>query len=272
MKKIVVIEDQQLIGSIYRTKFAAEGLEVEVATDGEAGLTLINQTKPDVVLLDWMLPKMNGIEVLRKIRSNPEMRSMPVIIFSSSLLHSMTEEAWKAGATAVLSKATHSPKLVVEAVRQALASAVQAKSESTEAEVPTPAAVESSDNKTQVLLIEDHADSRALWMYLLTQAGHRVVVADSEASVLARMAEGVIDLFLINRNSANGAALSLCKTLSSSKPVVIYSASSSWEEQQEGLRAGAVQYLANPEDILNVGTTVSKLIEQQRAQVSSRAA
>lgn len=276
MKKIVVIEDQQLIGSIYRTKFAAEGFSVEVAVDGESGLELIKQTKPDIVLLDWMLPKLNGIEVLKRLRANTETSSLPVILFSSSLLQSMTEEAWKAGATAVLSKATHSPKLVVEAVRQALASVIKPQS----AEVVTTPAPTVNVEVTQspmvrVLVVEDHEDTRALVTYLLNQAGHQVALADSEESVLRRASEGNVDVFLLNRRSANGTALQLCQVLSQTypaQPVLIYSASSSWKEQQEGLKAGAVQYLSKPEDVLNVGAIVSKLTEHMTTSSTSKAA
>jgi two-component system response regulator VicR len=62
MKKIVVVDDQPVLASIYRAKFLAEGFNVDVAADGEAALELIERVKPDVVLLDLMLPKIKGID------------------------------------------------------------------------------------------------------------------------------------------------------------------------------------------------------------------
>src|SRR5258708_7600791 len=109
MPKIIVIEDQKVLATVYRNKFIAEGYQVEVAADGEAGLALINSSKPDLVILDLMLPRMNGIEVLKKVRANPLFQSLPVIIFSNASLPGMVEEAWTAGATMVLSKSSHSP-------------------------------------------------------------------------------------------------------------------------------------------------------------------
>src|SRR5437660_6930474 len=120
MPKIVVVEDQQVLATVYRNKFVAEGYQVEVASDGETGLALINTTKPDLVVLDLMLPKLNGIEVLKSLRANPLFQTLPVIIFSNASLPGMVEEAWKAGATMVLSKSSHSPKQIVESVRAAL--------------------------------------------------------------------------------------------------------------------------------------------------------
>ena len=117
MPKIVVVEDQQVLATVYRNKFVAEGYQVEVASDGEAGLALINTTQPDLVILDLILPKMNGIDVLKNVRANPVFQTLPVIIFSNA---SLVEEAWKAGATMVLSKSSHSPKQIVESVRTAL--------------------------------------------------------------------------------------------------------------------------------------------------------
>ena len=84
MKKILVVEDNQVVASVYRTKLQAEGFQVEVASDGEAGLEMINRHKPDLVLLDLMLPKLSGVEILKEIRAQPEFQALHVIVFSSS--------------------------------------------------------------------------------------------------------------------------------------------------------------------------------------------
>jgi DNA-binding response OmpR family regulator len=80
MKKMVVVDDQQVLLSIYRAKFVAEGFHVEVAADGEQALEVINRTKPDLVLLDLMLPKVKGIDVLKQVRANPLFKAMPIIV------------------------------------------------------------------------------------------------------------------------------------------------------------------------------------------------
>ena len=69
MAKIAIIEDDQAISQMYRIKFESEGYQVETAPDGKVGLELIKEMQPDIVLLDIMMPEMNGDEVLQKIRS-----------------------------------------------------------------------------------------------------------------------------------------------------------------------------------------------------------
>jgi DNA-binding response OmpR family regulator len=121
MKKILIVEDDQIVANIYRNKFSVEGYEVEIALDGQAGLALVRKFQPDAVILDLMLPKMTGVEVMKSIRSEPAFEKLPVIVFSNTYLTNMVQEAWKAGATKCLSKANCTPKQVLEVVRNALA-------------------------------------------------------------------------------------------------------------------------------------------------------
>jgi two-component system KDP operon response regulator KdpE len=121
MKKIVVVDDSSTVTSIYRNKLLLEGFEVHVAADGQAALFTISQVKPDLVLLDLGLPKMSGIEVLRRLRGNPSFQKLPVIILSGALSSDLVTQVWQAGATQLLMKSLRTPKEVVEAVRRALA-------------------------------------------------------------------------------------------------------------------------------------------------------
>jgi len=120
MKKILIIEDDQLVANIYRNKLAVEGFQVEVALTGEDGCLQMVNDKPDVIILDLSLPKMTGIEVLKKIRSEALTEKIPVIVFSNTYLTRLVEEAWKSGATKCLSKSNCSPKEVLDAVRSTL--------------------------------------------------------------------------------------------------------------------------------------------------------
>jgi DNA-binding response OmpR family regulator len=117
MSRILIIEDDQLVANIYRNKFSVDGCEAEVALDGETGLELIKSFQPQVVLLDLMLPKMPGVEVLKQIRSQPGTEQLPVVVFSNTYLSNMVQEAWKAGATKCLSKANCTPKQVLDVVK-----------------------------------------------------------------------------------------------------------------------------------------------------------
>jgi DNA-binding response OmpR family regulator len=120
MKKILIIEDDQIVANIYRNKLSVEGFKVEVALDGESGVETVKQFKPDAVLLDLMLPKTSGVEVMKLLRADAEFGQTPIIVFSNTYLTNMVQEAWKAGATKCLSKANCTPKHVIEVLRTAL--------------------------------------------------------------------------------------------------------------------------------------------------------
>jgi DNA-binding response OmpR family regulator len=120
MKKILIIEDDQIVANVYRNKLAVEGYQTESAPDGETGLKVMRTFKPDTIILDLMLPRMSGLDVIKQIRSEEEFAKVPVIVFSNTYLTNMIQEAWKAGATKCISKANCSPKEVVEVVRHTI--------------------------------------------------------------------------------------------------------------------------------------------------------
>ncbi|MCX8090474.1 MAG: response regulator [Verrucomicrobiae bacterium] len=117
MKKILFIEDDQIVANAYRNKLTAEGYRVEVALDGEVGRELVRSFQPDAILLDLMLPKVSGLDLLREIRSQPGLEQVPVIVLSNTYLSSMVQAAWKAGATKCLSKVNCTPRQVLEVIR-----------------------------------------------------------------------------------------------------------------------------------------------------------
>src|SRR5215813_8211481 len=116
-KKILIVEDDQLVANIYRNKFSVEGYEVEVALDGQSGMEMLKSFHPDAVVLDLMLPKMTGVDFMKQIRAQSDFEHLPVIVFSNTYLTNMVQEAWKAGATKCLSKANCTPKQVLEVLR-----------------------------------------------------------------------------------------------------------------------------------------------------------
>src|SRR5438552_6375175 len=117
MHKILIIEDDQVVANIYRNRFAVEGYQVEVAFDGQVGLELLRSFRPDAVVLDLMIPRMTGVELMKKMRSEPDLEKIPVIVSSNTYVSDMLQEAWKAGATKCLSKSTCTPKQVLDLLR-----------------------------------------------------------------------------------------------------------------------------------------------------------
>jgi CheY-like chemotaxis protein len=120
MKRILIIEDDLTVANIYRNKFSHEGYQVEVASDGDSGLELVHSFKPDAVLLELMVPKLPGVELVKKIRSQPALAKLPVIVFSNTYLTNLVQDAWKAGATKCLSKSNCTPKQVIDVLRSIL--------------------------------------------------------------------------------------------------------------------------------------------------------
>lgn len=120
MKKILIIEDDQIIANIYRNKLSVEGFKVEVALDGESGLEVMKAFQPDALLLDLMLPKISGVDFMKQVRAESEFATTPIIVFSNTYLTNMVQEAWKAGATKCLSKSSCTPKHIIDVLRTAL--------------------------------------------------------------------------------------------------------------------------------------------------------
>ncbi len=121
MRKLLLIEDDRIISSIYQRKFTSDGFQVQLAPDGERGIELIQSFHPDIVVLDIMLPKVNGLEVLRTVRANPELAALPVIVFSNAYQTRIIDEAWQLGASMVLMKANTNPKKLSETVEELFA-------------------------------------------------------------------------------------------------------------------------------------------------------
>jgi DNA-binding response OmpR family regulator len=118
MKRILIIEDDALIARVYGTKYAAAGFETSIASDGEEGLELVKTFKPDLVHLDLLVPKVNGADVIRHIRSQPELESLPVIVLTNTYQNRLVKTAMEAGATECVSKSTCTPKMMLEIVEK----------------------------------------------------------------------------------------------------------------------------------------------------------
>jgi DNA-binding response OmpR family regulator len=119
-KRILIIEDNNVLASVYGSSLTQAGFHVSVANDGQTGLDQVTTFAPDLVVLDLMLPKVDGIEVLRRIRAIEGNATLPVIVFSNSYTSDRTRDVWSAGATQVLVKASCPPKQLVQVVGSSL--------------------------------------------------------------------------------------------------------------------------------------------------------
>jgi DNA-binding response OmpR family regulator len=118
--KIAIVEDDQAISQMYRIKFEAEGYVVETAENGKLGLELAESMKPDMILLDLMMPEMNGDEMLEKLRKSTWGKSIKVVILTNMGEQEVPAEVKKLGVVAVILKADMTPRQVAELVKKQL--------------------------------------------------------------------------------------------------------------------------------------------------------
>lgn len=120
MAKILLVEDDPFLLKMYSKKFEVEGFEIQTAADGEAGLAKIKSFLPDLVLLDIMMPKKNGMEVVEEAKANPVIKNIPIIILTNLSSTTDSELAVQKGAAAYFVKSDYTPGQVVDKVKKML--------------------------------------------------------------------------------------------------------------------------------------------------------
>ncbi len=120
-KKIVVlIEDEEMLSNMYETKFIKEGFNIKKALDGETGFKLVQEENPDLILLDIIMPKLDGFSVLRKLKEDPKTKNVPVVLLTNLGQDEDIKKGTKLGAVGYLVKANLTPAQVVEKVKEYL--------------------------------------------------------------------------------------------------------------------------------------------------------
>ena len=116
-KVILVVEDDKFLRELMTQKLIREGFKISEAVDGEEGLKKIKEEKPGIVLLDLILPGIDGFEVLTKMKEDPEVSQTPVIILSNLGQREDVERGLKLGATDYLIKAHFTPGEIIEKIK-----------------------------------------------------------------------------------------------------------------------------------------------------------
>ncbi len=117
-KKILIIEDEEILLDLLKRKLSGMGYEVFSAPDGASGLEAIKEIMPDLILLDIILPKMGGFEVMEKAQNDETISNIPIVIISNSGQPVELDKAKKLGARDWLIKTDFNPQEVVEKVIQ----------------------------------------------------------------------------------------------------------------------------------------------------------
>ena len=118
---ILIVEDDPLMSRLYSKVFSIEGYEVITAADGEESLSAVHKNLPTLILLDVMMPKMNGLELLEKLKSDPSTKKIPVIMLTNLAGTADAEKAMTLGAVKYIVKSEYEPKQIVGMVKEILA-------------------------------------------------------------------------------------------------------------------------------------------------------
>ncbi len=120
MPQIAIIEDDQAISQMYRFKFEAEGFTVETADNGKRGLELAETMRPDIILLDLMMPEMTGDVMLEKLRKTDWGKSIKVIVLTNVGEQELPLKVKQLGVSGIILKADMTPRQVAEMVKKQL--------------------------------------------------------------------------------------------------------------------------------------------------------
>ena len=120
MKTILFIEDESVLQKTFGEVLKQEGYEVISALDGQIGLRLAKEKNPDLILLDLILPKIHGFDVLKKLKEDKETQEIPVIVLTNLEGIGDVDKALELGATTYLVKAQYTLEEVVEKIKKAL--------------------------------------------------------------------------------------------------------------------------------------------------------
>lgn len=256
MSKVVIIEDDPILARIYETKLRAAGHQVTVAVDGETGLETVKSEKPDLVLVDLMLPNLSGIEVIKKLRRDNVFAQTPIIAYSGAD-EAVMAEAQEANPTVLLSKKTMSPREIFENVQTVLETSriwnilAPPSNEIRIGEKPKPV----KTIRGRVLIVEDDAVIAKMVQSVVVKKGYEAVVTGDGGEALriltkdSNFTAGVFDIGVPKIKGTD-----LLRHMRTEKrlmriPVMIMTADESVRVQLDTHNAGASIFLPKPFEI-----------------------
>jgi DNA-binding response OmpR family regulator len=241
--RILIIEDDPVLGSVITEKLNASGYEATLITDGAVGIETARKTHPDIILLDILLPTKNGYEIMEEISRDDALKGIPVVIISNSGQPVEIERMIKLGAKDYLIKAQFTPEEVLAKVRAQLPHA--------------------NDNSVlagkKVLVVEDDMFLSAVLLKKLNNEKCAVAHAMTGEEALAKSVDEKPDIILLDLVLPGANGLDILKTVKESPatkaiPIVILSNLSQQEDMDRAKELGAERFLvkamSTPEDII----------------------
>lgn len=118
--KILIIDDEKFVQAIYKSGFVKEQIDVDLAKDGKDGLEKAKQSPPDIILLDLIMPEMDGFEFLEEAKKDEDLKKIPVVVFSALSQQSDIDKALSLGALKYMAKDIYMPNQIIEEVKKIL--------------------------------------------------------------------------------------------------------------------------------------------------------
>lgn len=270
MKKVVIIEDNEVVARLYENKLKAEGNVVHVAFDGAVGLELIKSVKPDLVLLDLMLPGMSGTEIIKEIRKDYRFTNVPIMAYSSAD-ENVLEQAAAAGSTTIISKNEASFKEILQEFNDLMEASrnwqIYNPAHFTD-EKPTESGIDAAQG--QVLIVEDDFLTAKIIKDIVEKAGfYPVVINDGQEAyrVLSSEANFVAAVFDVELPKIKGT--DLLKYMRTEKrlrfvPVMVMTASEEYIKMQlESYESGATFFISKPFERGSFETLLKTLVRMK---------
>lgn len=242
MAKILLVEDDPMIAEIYLNKFGAAGFEVENAKTGKEVLSYVKKDKFDLVLLDMVLPEMNGMDVLKEIKGSGNYdKNIKIVVFSNLNKSEIEKEALKNGADGIIGKNEFSPSdLVLEIKRMLMQFEEQDKNKK---RISGEAA--ETEKKGRILFIEDEAIFLEMFGKKLEDDGYEVNLVNNGAWGVKEAMNNDYDLIITDMVMPAMTGEEIIAKLKAEEktkniPIIAISASIP-EEQIEGVKAMGIE-------------------------------
>lgn len=273
-KRVLIIEDEEILLDVLRQKLIMSGYEVEEAKNGREGLELIKTFNPDVILLDILMPEMNGWQVMENIKSSPEIPNIPIIIISNSGQPMDVKKFVEKGACDYIVKAQFTPEEVVEKVNSCVEKGVVQKvkkiargvTDSIKPKSAKKKKEDKEDDRIKVLIIEDDPFLSELCMTKLSKEGFKVILATDGQDGLDKTIKEVPSMILLDIRLPGMNGFEVLEKIKRNQrmevakiPVVLLSNFGQEDYIERGLSLGAVDFL------IKANFTTDEIVEKMKS-------
>ncbi|MBI4708624.1 MAG: response regulator [Candidatus Portnoybacteria bacterium] len=264
-KTIVLIEDEEVMSNLLIQKLKKAGYNVESALDGETGLRLINEKKPDLVLLDMLLPKLNGTQLIEELVEKKVLPDLPIIVISNSGQPVEIDQALKAGVRDYLIKLNFNPDEVLAKVSEV----IKAEEEKPANKEKKPSPAKDQKPGHNILIVEDDMFMANLLERKFSQDGYLILRASNAGQAREVLSANIVDLILLDIVLPGMDGFTFLKELKGEDkfkniPVIVASNLGQDNEIEKGMSEGATDYVvkanASPAEIVE---KVRKILAQK---------